>query len=191
MVGCVFLVLQNHCFSFCRYLHICLILESMRCTGLLQSAILLFLVDFIVFDYPTQDHPIARWFRIGSFLTTVFQIGVSITVFISQVYLIQKTDTVSKSTVSDFQKKRKTVLKVLGTIISLRVWTIILFWGCLVVNDNPPAPGFFMYQSLIQMILSNFLILVTLMPILLNSIIALKFERRGKAQVLKLGPEER
>jgi hypothetical protein len=145
----------------------------------------------ITFSYPTEDLPIARWFRFGSFISSCMQSFYTIAGYVWQATMIYRHTEHTKKKVIDYPKKKRNVLMILMIILFFPIASFLHFTIALQVNDSPGTPGFLLYHYLMQLNLSFSLAVTILTPILFQAIVALKFERRNESATRKMEHETR
>jgi hypothetical protein len=168
-----------------NFLHIVLSFVNFALFG----GALLYNIDF---STSNQDRLSARWFRYGTLASYILQSAYIISSLLWQAYLIHKHTTFSKSKVSDYPKKKKRVFLGFSVIHISTVISFLHFVIGIIFDDEPNTNGSIFYHDCIHITVSHSMILGTMMPILFEGIVALKFEKsKSKVAVKKLEIESR
>jgi hypothetical protein len=155
-------------------MHVMLFVSNSACLGGILGY-------HIVFSFPTQDHPIARWFRFGSVINTYILAIFTGAVHIIMAILLRNHSRKSKKKLPDQKERERKLFWWLTAMLCLYVVSFALYISGVIVDGPARSNRNRVYQSLAQIYLCGNVVKGVMNPNLFNAIVNVRFPTSNSA----------
>jgi hypothetical protein len=155
-------------------MHVFLVITNTACLGGILGY-------HVVFSFPTQDHPVARWFRFGSVVNTYVLAIFTGSIHTIMAILLRNNSRKSKKKLADQKQRERKLYLWLGFMIFWYVLSFFLYVSGVIVDGPARTNRNRVYQSLAQLYLCSNIIKGVMNPQLFNAIVNVRFPASNSA----------